>query len=71
MGKCRLRGRAPEILVVRLTGAGIGSAGEGKALDGDANPGECRTSRSVGRKPHAYRRGDVVYGDRLSRQCAR
>jgi len=43
----------------------MGNVGEGKAYDGDANPGECRTSRRVGRKPCAYFRGSVVLGDGL------
>ena len=43
----------------------MGNAGEGKAYDGDANSGECRTSRRVGRKPHAFLRGSVVLGDGL------
>ena len=49
----------------------MGNAGEGKAYDGDANSGECRTPRRVWRKPCAHFRGSLVLGDGLSGQRAR
>ena len=51
-------------------GTGIRSAGKGKAQDGDANSGECRTSRRARRKPRFDFRGDVVHGDKVGGAAA-